>query len=240
MNIKRLGWFSVALVSLLLTAGCGGGKSGDPQQNTELPQLLTGTITGTVVSAATGATLSGATIRAGATVVTAAADGSYSLTTDLGERVVISVETAGFAETFQVARVTVGQTAALDVQLLPVGVTQSLLAAVGGTVTVPNSSAQVSIPAGGLVPAAGGAVAASVNVAVTPINPALDTGVMPGDYTAVLAGGGSPVPIESFGALLIDVRDDKGTRYTLDRRPVCAFRSAPSRPRRQRASDVDL
>ncbi len=79
-----------------------------------------------------------------------------------------------------------------------------------------------------------GAAAASVNVSVTPINPALDVSVMPGDYTAVLAGGGAAVPIESFGALLIDVRDDSGTRYTLGtgktasvRIPVGTLSAAP-------------
>jgi hypothetical protein len=147
--------------------------------------------------------------------VISAADGAYTLTAGVGTRVVIHVQAAGFAKTFQVARVSAGKTASLDVQLLPTGVTRSVSIAVGDTVTVPDSTAQVTIPAGGLVPASGGTSAASVNVAVTPINPAIDPDVMPGDYTAVLSGGGSPVPIESFGALLLDVSDESGTRYTL-------------------------
>ena len=57
--------------------------------------------------------------------------------------------------------------------------------------------------------------AGTVNVAITPINPAVDPTLMPGDFNGVSAGGGSPVPIESFGAMLIDIRDSSGTRYNL-------------------------
>jgi hypothetical protein len=80
-------------------------------------------------------------------------------------------------------------------------------------VTVPNSTAQITLPADGLVPKNGGAAAGTVNVAVTPINPAIDPRLMPGDYTGVSAGG--MTPIESFGALLIDIRDNSGRRYNL-------------------------
>jgi hypothetical protein len=83
----------------------------------------------------------------------------------------------------------------------------------GGIVTVPNSTAQVTLPANGLVPNNGGAAAGTVNVSVTPINPAVDPRLMPGDFTGVSAGG--ITPIESFGALLVDIRDASGTRYTL-------------------------
>jgi len=205
----------LALFVSVLSACSGGGGSTNPDPSPVNPETVTGMVSGIVRSATTGLAIPGVTLTVGTTVVTSAADGSYTVTLDENERAIIRAEAAGFAENFQISRVTSGQTAALDVQLLPVGVTQSLLAAVGGTVTVPGTLAQVSIPAGSLVPTAGGAAAASVNVAVTPINPALDASVMPGDYTAVLAGGGSAAPIESFGALLIDVRDDNGARYTL-------------------------
>ena len=175
----------------------------------------TGTVSGTVISALTGLPISGATVRAGATSVTSLADGSYTLAADINERAILSIVAAGFAETFQVARLALGQTAALGVQLLPTGVTQPVTVATGGTVEMPGSSAQVTIPAGALVSATGGAPASSVNVSLTPINPAIDSSVMPGDFTALLAGGTDPVAIESFGALLVDVRDDSGTRYNL-------------------------
>ena len=201
----------VLLLATMLLTAC----FHDDGNDSPPPAPQTGTVSGLVISSATGSAISGATVRAGATTTTSAADGSYTLAAGVSERVVIHAEAAGFAETFQVTRVAIGQTAFVGVQLLPVGVTIPVNAATGGTVTVPNSSAQVTLPAGGLVSATGGAPVTTVNVAVTPINPAIDTGLMPGDYTAVSAGGGSPVSIESFGALLVDIRDDNGTRYNL-------------------------
>lgn len=92
-----LGWVGVALATLLLMAGCGGGTSGDPEQGTGSQQQSTGT--SKVVSAATGLALSGAAVRAGATTVTTTADGSYAFTAEVDERVVIAVEKTGYAET---------------------------------------------------------------------------------------------------------------------------------------------
>jgi hypothetical protein len=131
----------------------------------------------------------------------------------VGDRSVIHVEAVNFAEAFPVARVTAGQTTGLGVRLLPTGVSAPVTVASGGTVTVPNSTAQVTLPANGLVPKNGGAASGTVNVAVTPINPAVDPNLMPGDFTGVSAGG--VTPIESFGALLVDIRDNSGTRYNL-------------------------
>jgi hypothetical protein len=131
----------------------------------------------------------------------------------VGDRTVVHVEAEGFAEAFPVARVTTGQATPLGVRLLATGVTSAMTVSSGGTVTVPNSTGQVTLPANGLVPKNGSIIAGTVNVAVTPINPAVDPRLMPGDYTGVSAGG--ITPIESFGALLVDIRDNSGTRYNL-------------------------
>ena len=114
---RQLGWAGVVLMILFVTAGCGGGGGNGGGGGSP----VTGTVSGKVVSAATGAAVSGATIRAGAATATSAADGAYTLTQDPGERIIIHVEAAGFAETFQIARVIVGKTASLNVQLLPIG-----------------------------------------------------------------------------------------------------------------------
>ncbi|MFO0699418.1 MAG: putative Ig domain-containing protein [Nitrospira sp.] len=98
---------------------------------------------------------------------------------------------------------------------MPIGVTETVSVAAGGTVLVPNSPARVTIPANGLVPVAGGAPAGSVNVSLTPINPAEEPRVMPGGFNGIAAGGGSVQPLESGGAMQVDVRDSAGARYTL-------------------------
>ena len=146
---------------------------------------------------------------------TTAADGKFTVSAPVGDRTVVRVEASGFAEAFPVARVTSGQTANLGVKLVPIGVTETVSVTSGGTVSVPNSPARVTIPANGLVPVAGGAPAGSVNVSLTPINPAVEPSVMPGGFNGIAAGGGSVQPLESGGAMQLDVRDGAGARYTL-------------------------
>jgi len=197
---------------LFVVAGCDWHKSdGDGGS----PPLARGSISGKVVSATTGEALAGASIRADDVSTISGLDGTYTLSPPVGDRIVINIDAAGFAETTQVTRVVAEEIVQLDIKLLVIGVAELVDVATGGTVVIPNSSAQISIPANGLIPLGGGSASASVNVALTAINPAIDPDVMPGDFTAVLAGDSTPVSIESFGALRVDVRDDNGERYTL-------------------------
>jgi Putative Ig domain/Carboxypeptidase regulatory-like domain len=206
---NRLMQFVCAIPLLCAIAACGDGSSTPPVTE------QTGTVSGQVVSAANGSAVAGATVRTTAGSATSAANGSFTVAAGAGDRAVVQVVASGFADAFPVARVTPGQTTNLRVRLLPTGVVTPVTVATGGIVTVPNSTARVNLPADGLVPKNGGAAAGTVTVAVTPINPAIDVNLMPGDFNGVSAGGGSPVPIESFGAMLIDIRDNSGTRYTL-------------------------
>jgi len=214
MTCVRAGNWLLQLVCALpllgVLAACGGNDEG----STTVPPP-TGTVSGQVVSAANGSAVVGASVTTTAGSATSAANGSFTVAAGAGDRTVVHVEATGFAEAFPVARVTAGQTTTLGVRLLPTGVVTPVTVATGGIVTVPNSTARADLPADGLVPKNGGAAAGTVNVAVTPINPAVDVNLMPGDFNGISAGGGSPVPIESFGALLIDIRDNSGARYTL-------------------------
>lgn len=198
----------LSLVAALAACSSGGDGGGVPVATAQ-----TGTVTGQVVSAANNAPVAGATVGTTAGATTTAADGSFTVPAPLGDRSVVHVEAANFAEAFPVARVTAGQTTTLGVKLLVVGVTTPVVVNTGGIVTVQNSTAQVDLPANGLVPKNGGTPAGTVNVSVTPINPAVDPNLMPGDFTGVSAGG--TTPIESFGAMLVDIRDNAGTRYNL-------------------------
>ena len=198
---------------LVLVAGCGGGGS---DSGTPAPvAVATGTVTGQVISLANDAPVSGAAVKTETGTTTTAADGKFAVSAPVGDRSVVRVEASGFAEAFSVARVTSGQTTSLGVKLVPIGVTETVSVTSGGTVSVPNSPARVTIPANGLVPVAGGAPAGSVNVSLTPINPAEEPRVMPGGFNGIAAGGGSVQPLESGGAMQVDVRDSAGARYTL-------------------------
>jgi len=199
--------FMCALPLVFALAACGG--DGGEAPSTTVPP--TGTVSGQVVSAANGLPVAGATVSTTAGSTTSAANGSFTIPAGVGDRTVVHVEKTGFAEAFPVARVTTGQTTPLGVRLLATGATSAVTVSTGGTVTVPGSTARVDLPANGLVPKNGGTAAGTVNVALTPVDP----GLMPGDFNGVLAGGGSPTPIESFGAVVVDIRDNSGTRYDL-------------------------
>ena len=209
---SRSGIVAVALVAGLGLAACSGGDSGG---GTTPAPASTGVVSGHVTSAADGSAVAGATVSTTAGSTTSAADGSFTVMAGAGERTVLQVEAAGFAEAFPVGRVTAGVTAALKVLLVPTGPRTTVNVAKGATVIVPKSTAQVTIPPNGLVPKTGGIAAGTVIVAITPINPAVNANVMPGDFMGMAAGGGIPAPMESFGAMLIDIRDNNGTRYTL-------------------------
>lgn len=212
---NRLMQFVYVLPLLWFIAACSPEGASSPGSG-EPPPVQTGTVSGRVASAGTGAGIAGATVSVGSATATTLADGTYTLTGDAGERVVMHIEATGFAENFRIARIDAGQTTQLGgAQLLPVGTTQTVTVSTGAMVAVPNSTAQVIIPANALVPRTGGAAAPAVNVSVTPINPSIDVNYMPGDFTATPASGGAPIRIESFGALLVDISDNSGVRYSL-------------------------
>ncbi|HWV45561.1 MAG TPA: putative Ig domain-containing protein, partial [Nitrospira sp.] len=203
----------VLSVMLVVVAGCGGGDSGG---GTPAPGTPTaGTVVGQVSSLANGAPVSGATVKTDAGTTTTAADGKFSVPAPAGDRTLLHVEANGFAEAFPVTQVRSGQSTNLGVKLVPTGATATVSVATGDTVSVPNSTARVTIPADGLVPKTGGMPAGSVTVSLTPINPSLDTNLMPGGFNGISTGGGTAQPIESFGAMLVDIRDNGGNRYTL-------------------------
>ncbi len=95
-------------VSILSACSGGGGGTPNPDQAPVNPTTPTGIVSGIVRSAITGLAIPGVTLTVGGTVVTSAADGSYTVTMEAIERAIIRAEAAGFAENFQISRVTNG------------------------------------------------------------------------------------------------------------------------------------
>lgn len=223
MIVKRARSVFQSVMGICLIAGALAGCAGNDSGGGAPPSVAqpTGTVTGKVVSAAPGnVSVSGATVetKSGATVIGKAItgpDGKFTVSAPAGDRTVVHVEASGFAEAFPVASVSSGQTSNLGVKLVPIGGTTAVSVSSGATVSISNSAAQVTIPANGLVPKASGTPTGSVNVSLTPINPAVDPNLMPGGFTGISAAGGSAQPIESFGALLVDIRDSADTQYNL-------------------------
>jgi hypothetical protein len=213
--MRRCGAVCLFALAASIT-GCGGGGGGGtpPPVDPPPPVPATGSVSGLVVTSATGEPMAGASARVGALSAVTGADGRFTLNGVAPGQVVVALSAAGHAGNFANATVVANQAAAVSTRLTPLGATAQVNAASGGTVTVPDSPAQVVLPAAGIATAAGAAYSGTVTVDITPIDPASDPGNMPGDLTT-RAGDGSVQPIESFGALAVTLRDPAGNRLNL-------------------------
>lgn len=171
-------------------------------------------VTGRAVDSATGAGVAGVTVTAGAASATTDANGNFSLANaPVGDRVTVLFRSATHAESARIAAV--AATGGTDVQarLVRIGATVLVDVAAGGTATVPGSTARVVLPAAAVQRADGSVPTGNMSVALTPINPATDSAVMPGDFTTMAAGVAAP--IESFGALNVQLSDSAGAPLNL-------------------------
>ncbi len=220
-NAFNSAFLLLMLFVVALTSGCGS-DTGEGANGQFLTNFVTrsraqplGTgVSGRVISAVSGVAIAGATVSASGVSVTSGVDGSYNLTPLAAtDRVLVTISAANFATAIKVVAVIANRSTPLTAQLLPIGVTQALTVATGGTVSVAGSTAQVVIPAACLVRTDGGTAASDVSIAVTAIPPAADVNLMSGEYMADASGTFSP--IESFGAMLISAQDSSGATYTL-------------------------
>jgi hypothetical protein len=109
-------------------------------------------------------------------------------------------EATNYTESVSVVTVVVGANASLTTKLVPIAANPIVDNSIGGVISVPNSSAQFVLPANAF------SAAGTYTVAVTPINPALDSAVMPGDFTT---SDGTQF-IESFGVFSVVARNAAG------------------------------
>jgi hypothetical protein len=203
-NIAKLAALS-ALFTVAMVAGCGGGGSSEPAAPPP-PPAVTGAISGKVINFGTGLGIVGASVSSSGATATTGAEGLYVLSgVAPSDRAVITIKAATFAEGMSVATVVAAGTATAVTKLLPVGVETTISNVAGGTVT-DTSGARVALPANAFTGGAG-----SVTIALTAVNPSLDSSVMPGDYTS----GGGAQAIESFGAIIVTPRDASGAPVNL-------------------------
>lgn len=199
---------------MALLVGCGGGGSTPATVQTTPVATAKAVISGRVLDTQDGTPVVGATISAGTASTTSGADGAYVLNNvEAGSRVVLVAGASNYSETVKVTAAQVGATTTFDIKLLKVAATAAIGQTSGGVVTVPGSVAQVSLPANFAVLANGSAPVGNVTVKVTPIAPATDSSLMPGDYTTATAGGSTS--IESFGAMAVSLSDASGAKLNL-------------------------
>jgi hypothetical protein len=174
-----------------------------------------GAVAGTVIASDTGLALAGAAVSIGSLTATSDAAGQFSMAAvPVGSRLVVTFKHAGYSVSQSIVTVTADAGVATSARLTPVGGTQTFDAAAGATVTVSGSPAQVVLPAGGFVTAAGGAPSGQVTAEITPINPFKNPANMPGDYSTADSAG-NLTKIESFGALNVTLHDASGNDVNL-------------------------
>ena len=173
-------------------------------------------VTGSIKDHDTALAISGAKVTiAGSTSITDS-NGSYTVTgVGSGDRIIVKIEKEGYATTSKIVSLIGSEvTSTLNVNLLPVGVSQDFSASIDKVIEVPNSTARVEIPANALVQEDGSQPIGNIHAEVTPINPALDIDSMPGDMLT-RNGNNQLVPIESYGAIIADFKDSSGNKLNL-------------------------
>ncbi len=182
-----------------------------------------GMITGRAVDSATAVGVPGVRVRVGALSATTDATGAFTLNGVVtGTRLSVVFSSDTHADTARIASVAATGTTDVQARLVRIGATADVAVDTGGTVTVPNSPARVVLAAASVQRADGSIPTGNIRVRVTPIDPASDTSVMPGDFTTVV--GGVSTPIESFGAMEVTLADAAGVALNLRAGQTAALR----------------
>lgn len=228
----------LAMLTSTVLVACGSdNNSSSDDNNTEVPVAENiGAVEAQVFNALTGEQISGAT----ATVVdqsataTSSVDGKLIITKlEVGQQIV-RINKTGFAEQVVLVDIQKNQTTqGINIQLIPLQSAGTVNPTQGGTVTLTNSTAQVTIPANSLRRADGQAIQGNVDVSIALIDTAQDVRRMPGDLA--IYQGTMRVPLESFGAMTVALTDSTGASVVLNsnataniRIPVMSRGDAPT------------
>jgi len=214
MNLYR--HWSIALAMASLLAACGGGSDPEPAPPEVPTPVVFATISGTVRDT-DGLPVSGVRAAAGDQSADTDADGRYSLSLEATTPapVVVSFTKAGLATQTRLAAdpLTNASNGPLDAIVVPVGSSTAFDPAATATLAVAGTSARVTLPAASLVRSDGGPITGPATAELTVLDASAISGVMPGNYLAV--DGNDTQPIESYGALQVELRDADGTELNL-------------------------
>lgn len=173
-----------------------------------------GMLTGRAIDSATAAGIAGVHVSVGALSATTDSSGGFAIANvPVASRATVNFASDNYAEASRIASVTASTTTDVQVRMVSVGATVDVGISAGGTATMSGSPAQVTLPADAVQRADGSVPTGTMQVRITPINPATDSAVMPGDFTTLV--GETPAPIDSFGALNVRLSDSAGAPLNL-------------------------
>ena len=173
-----------------------------------------GMITGRAIDAASALGVAGVRVSVGERSATTDATGAFRLDgVGSGSRLSVVFSSDTHAETARIASVGASGRAEVQARLVRIGNTADVVVDTGGTVTMTGSPARVVLAPASVQRADGSIPTGKVTVRLTPIDPASDSAVMPGDFTTVVAGASTP--IESFGAMEVRLTDSAGAALNL-------------------------
>lgn len=192
---------------------------------------------GRVTDSVAGSGIPGVTVRVGSSTAITDSDGQYTVTGfPSAPVVVVNFEHGSYALQGRRTDSISMASAPVSVPMVSVPAAPTFDPTQSITVTVPNSPAQVQLAANTLRTANGAMPSGNVTAEVTPILPASNLAVMPGNYIGV-NGSGPEEPMESYGALDVRFTDANGERLTLAagqtatlRIPVSSRAAAPPDP----------
>jgi hypothetical protein len=174
-------------------------------------------ISGVISNFTTGDKLSNATVSVNGQEIITNGLGEYNLTNiTIGNRIVVTASKNGYATNSEIVSLSnTNQTVQdFNIALLPVAFTYELDPTEDATIEVPNSPARLQLSANSLVQEDGNLPVGSVRVLFTPIDPTQDIDIMPGDMLTRNEGN-QLVPIESYGAVNIELFDDDNNPINL-------------------------
>ncbi|CAA6807455.1 MAG: Unknown protein [uncultured Sulfurovum sp.] len=171
-------------------------------------------VEGVIRNYKTGLAVAGVDVSVGSRTVTSDANGAYLLQVDgnPGDRIVVGISGDGYSSTSKIVSMgtEVNARMLLNVDVLPVAFRETFDSTQDFTAQVADSPANVAIEANSLVNANGDTVTGDITAELTPIDPALDISLMPGNMTI-----SSGDPIASYGAMTVTFTDATGNPLNL-------------------------
>ena len=206
-----------------ILSGCGG----EDDTASETPPVVntsTSQISARIFDGATGQPLTNARFSVGGVSAITNAQGDIQLAgIPISSNALVTVTAAGYANQVVLINLNTREPLnRLNVQLTPIIQAGQVNVSTGGVVSLPNSSAQVTIAPNTLRRLDGQPIVGAVSVAIGLINTAQDIRQMPGDLATLV--NGVRQPLESFGAMTVTLTDASNSAVGLISGQTAAIR----------------